>query len=117
MALSNYASFTPSTGQIPYQRTYQWDLCDALPSCIPGTYTIFLKLYTSSGVSSPLITKTITLAGLIPSLEEQALQRQQSREQTIEQLKALIFEVKKEIVRLLAELIVVLRGELVGLRR
>lgn len=61
MIISNNPAFLgPGTSnKIPYQYTYQWNLCEGLASCPEGTYTVYVKFFTPWGTPSPVISDTI----------------------------------------------------------
>ena len=61
MAISNNPQFfgKGSTGQIPYQSTYQWNLCQGKTKCTEGKYTVYVKFYTPWGKSSKIISSSI----------------------------------------------------------
>ncbi len=61
MAISNNPEFsgTGSTGQITYQPSYQWNLCQGKTSCPEDEYTVYVKFYASWGKSSEIISDSI----------------------------------------------------------
>ncbi len=48
-------------GQQPYQSQLKWNLCPLNSICPDKTYTVYAKLYTQYGQSSPIISDSITL--------------------------------------------------------
>ena len=68
MALSNSADFSSgSTGQIAFQPTYHWNLCEGRPSCVEGnTYTAYAKFYTQYGQASDTVSASILYAKEVP---------------------------------------------------
>ena len=63
MAISNNPEFSGlgSTGQIPYQSSYSWDICKGQKECLDGTYTVYAKFYTQWGLSSEVVSDSIIL--------------------------------------------------------
>lgn len=53
IALSTRADFK-DVGLIPYAPAVAWNLCDWAAACVPGTYTVYAKLYTAFGQQSPV---------------------------------------------------------------
>ncbi|MFH1661923.1 MAG: hypothetical protein ABIA02_02410, partial [Candidatus Falkowbacteria bacterium] len=74
MAISNRPDFSLSTGQIPYQKDYVWNLCydPANPNrkCPPGEYFIYIKFFTKYGVSSQTIASKVILQEEISLIEK-----------------------------------------------
>jgi hypothetical protein len=61
MAISNNPEFVGigSTGQIPYQSSYQWNLCQGLISCPEGEYTVYVKFYAPGGTALEVVSDSI----------------------------------------------------------
>lgn len=78
MEISNNPEFTGlgSTGQIPYQSSYQWNLCQGKASCPGGGYTVYVKFYAPWGSSSETVSDSIIykkeepIAGFIEKIPE-----------------------------------------------
>lgn len=68
MAISNNPEFSGpgSTGQISYQSSYQWNLCQGRTSCPEGEYTVYVKFYASWGKSSEIVSDSIIFQKEIP---------------------------------------------------
>jgi hypothetical protein len=68
MAISNNLEFAGpgSTGQISYQSSYQWNLCQGRASCPEGEYTVYVKFYASWGKSSEIVSDSIIYQKEIP---------------------------------------------------
>lgn len=66
IAISMTGDFADSS-QEDYQATKQWDLCSKFggliknPTCSDGTYKVYVKFFTSYGVSSPIASSSIVL--------------------------------------------------------
>ncbi len=63
MEISNNPDFTgiDSTGQIPYQPSYSWDICEGQEECPNGIYTIYAKFFTPWSKSSEVVSDSIIL--------------------------------------------------------
>jgi hypothetical protein len=61
MAVSNNPEFSGkgSTGQIPFQSFYQWNLCQGLISCPEDEYTVYVKFFAPWGLSSETVSDSI----------------------------------------------------------
>jgi len=61
MAISNNPEFSGagSTGQIAYQSSYKWDLCQGKTNCPEGKYTVYVKFYAPWGKSSGVVSDSI----------------------------------------------------------
>jgi len=61
MAISNNPEFLGigSSGQIPYQSSYQWNLCRGRNSCPEGEYTVYVKFFAPWGKSSKTFSDSI----------------------------------------------------------
>ena len=61
MAISNNPEFKglDSTGQIPYQSSYEWNLCRAKEICPEGEYPVYVRFYTQGGQPSETISQSI----------------------------------------------------------
>jgi len=68
MAISNNPEFSGagSTGQITYQSSYQWNLCQGRRSCSEGEYIVYVKFYASWGKSSGVVSDSIIYQKEIP---------------------------------------------------
>ncbi|MBU1907286.1 peptidoglycan-binding protein, partial [Patescibacteria group bacterium] len=62
MALSNDPDLDGmgSTGQIPYQSSYDWDICKGQAECAERVYTVYVKFYTRWGRWSELVSDGIS---------------------------------------------------------
>jgi len=70
MAISNNPDFSTGTGQIPYQSSYSWDICQREQECLEGTYIVYVQFYTQYGVSSGIISDSIVLRKEKPIIEK-----------------------------------------------
>jgi len=63
MAVSNSPDFAglDSTGQISYQSSYTWDICQGKEQCSEGSHTVYVKFYTQYGVASEVVSDSIVL--------------------------------------------------------
>lgn len=61
MAISNNPEFSGigSSGQIPYQSSYQWNLCQGRNNCPEGEYTVYVKFFAPWGKSSKTFSDSI----------------------------------------------------------
>lgn len=72
MAISNNPEFSSpgSTGQIPYQSSYQWNLCQGKDSCPEGEYKVYVQFFAPWGRSSGIVSDSIIYQKEIPKKEE-----------------------------------------------
>ncbi len=63
MAISNNPEFKGlgATGQIPYQSSYSWDICQGQKECPDGSYTVYVKFFTQWGQASEAVSDSIIL--------------------------------------------------------
>jgi len=61
MAISNNPGCRDfdSTSQIPYQSSYQWNLCQGMDSCPEGEYIVCVKFFNSRGTASAAVSDSI----------------------------------------------------------
>ncbi len=80
MVISNNPEFEGlgSTGQIPYQSFYFWNLCQGKKECIEGEYKVYVKFFTSFGQSSDVVSSSIIYQKEIPkeTKEEKPIPRE-----------------------------------------
>jgi len=95
MAISNNPEFsgTGSTGQIAYQSSYQWNLCQGRKSCPEGEYIVYVKFYTQYGQPSQVVSGSIVY-------QKGIMEEGQIEKMTIVELKEKIAEIKAKIVEL-----------------
>jgi peptidoglycan hydrolase-like protein with peptidoglycan-binding domain len=73
------------SGQIPYQTSYQWNLCPNNKDCPEKEYTVYVKFYTSWGQSSEVVSDSIIYKKQAPILQTLIITKSTSSELSIPQ--------------------------------
>jgi hypothetical protein len=102
MAISNNPEFTGtgSTGQIPYQSSYQWNLCQGRDSCPEGeSYVVYVKFYASWGTASEVISDNIIFGkgeSIVEEIKEIPKKIVEQGKETLEKITEIIKPKPKE---------------------
>lgn len=70
MTVSNNPDLKGGTGQIPFQSSYDWDLCYRKPECPEASYTVYVRFYTRYGQPSEIVSDTIVFRKEKPVIEK-----------------------------------------------